>query len=373
MESLYKKVKVESLPYQPSSWMPTPVKLYLHGRPSQPDSSDPVTCCEDNEVGRILHLAGAALKPLKMIKTEKFKKVLEIYQKAEDKYQREYDDQNEDFYEKLPAKVDVEAMRKLKDKCLINILETKVTEEPVIAEQIDADSLNEISEKSSVNSSLVLSAKDENLITFSSEDEDEPPFKLPPAPIFPDNSHFVCIVTHIEKSDLVYLVPTLVPTVPPTNFDPSICPPLENAAPNTPCLAPYSKDDCWYRAVITRVHDRTWSTIFYVDYGYSCRLELNKLLCMPNEFREIPQQATLCRLADVRDVQEDDFHGESDYVSAVVNLISSRELLCKVERGCYDDRSVGGSTWVRLYLEHDGGEKESLRDMLVDYLDTAEW
>jgi len=284
-------------------------------------------------------------------------------------YQREYDGQNDQFYEKLPCELDVEILKKLQEKCLTNISKTNVVVEPVISEQID-DLINEYAKESteSTNSSLILSTKNENLIVFSSEDEDEPPFKLPPPPRFPDNSHFTCIVTHIEKSDLVYLVPTLVPTVPPTNFDPSICLPLESAAPKTACLAPYSKDDCWYRALVTAVHDQVWSTIFYVDYGYSCRVETSRLLCMPNEFREIPQQATLCKLADVRDVSADNFYSETDYMAAVANLISSQELLCRVE-SCHDDAGC----WVRLYVEHEEGENESLADLLVDYLETAEW
>jgi tudor domain-containing protein 1/4/6/7 len=42
------------------------------------------------------------------------------------------------------------------------------------------------------------------------------------------------------------------------------------------CLAPYPDDGRWYRATVTSIADSD-ATVYYVDYGNSCNVNINDL------------------------------------------------------------------------------------------------
>ncbi|XP_071965838.1 tudor domain-containing protein 15-like isoform X2 [Antedon mediterranea] len=79
--------------------------------------------------------------------------------------------------------------------------------------------------------------------------------------------------------------------------------PLTEAIVGDVCLAKYSLDEVWYRAVITGTED---SHIFvtFIDYGNTDALQLHGLKKMPSELQSIPAQALECTLHSVAPLED---------------------------------------------------------------------
>ncbi len=61
------------------------------------------------------------------------------------------------------------------------------------------------------------------------------------------------------------------------------------------CLAHYPKDGRWYRATVTSIIGSD-ATVYYVDYGNSCNVNVNDLREILPAVAEIPPQAVKCSL-----------------------------------------------------------------------------
>jgi hypothetical protein len=69
------------------------------------------------------------------------------------------------------------------------------------------------------------------------------------------------------------------------------------------CLAPYSDDGRWYRATVTSIVDSD-ATVYYVDYGNSCNVNVNELRDILPAVSEIPHQAVKCCLYGIEYAEE---------------------------------------------------------------------
>ena len=72
----------------------------------------------------------------------------------------------------------------------------------------------------------------------------------------------------------------------------------ENVVPGKPVLAQFTDDQEWYRAVITE-RNQSVSTVTFVDYGNTDRLQDSSLIDIPTELLALPAQAVHCSLAGV--------------------------------------------------------------------------
>ncbi|XP_015256925.1 PREDICTED: tudor domain-containing protein 6-like [Cyprinodon variegatus] len=69
----------------------------------------------------------------------------------------------------------------------------------------------------------------------------------------------------------------------------------EHFEPGSPCLALFSEDNQWYRALVTGKGDETVHVLF-VDYGNECDVEKKYIRSLPKNLLEIAPQAFLCCL-----------------------------------------------------------------------------
>ncbi|CAK9800681.1 Maternal protein tudor [Anthophora plagiata] len=65
------------------------------------------------------------------------------------------------------------------------------------------------------------------------------------------------------------------------------------------CIAQYSEDLKWYRAIITSVEGNN-ATVQFVDYGNTETIEFNKIKSIQKEFLKLPVQAIHCKLFGIR-------------------------------------------------------------------------
>ena len=66
-----------------------------------------------------------------------------------------------------------------------------------------------------------------------------------------------------------------------------------------PCVAKYTEDDAWYRALITNLTTDSKLEVLFVDYGNTELLQTSRVRTLPEHFRQLPKQAFKCQLADV--------------------------------------------------------------------------
>jgi staphylococcal nuclease domain-containing protein 1 len=71
------------------------------------------------------------------------------------------------------------------------------------------------------------------------------------------------------------------------------------------CVAKYSRDNQWYRAVVQKVQGGNVD-VFFIDYGNTDKLSVNQLAAIPNEFAGLPAQAEKYNLACVTMPDEED-------------------------------------------------------------------
>ncbi|XP_054706757.1 tudor domain-containing 6-like [Uloborus diversus] len=77
---------------------------------------------------------------------------------------------------------------------------------------------------------------------------------------------------------------------------------LDDIKPLTPCVAKYSEDETWYRALITEV-DGDNICVSFVDYGNSEIISLDNLKPITRELFEVPVVATECSLFGMQAVE----------------------------------------------------------------------
>ena len=62
-----------------------------------------------------------------------------------------------------------------------------------------------------------------------------------------------------------------------------------------PCLAQYSKDSLWYRAIVKSI-DISSASVYFVDYGNMDTVSLANIKKIDPEFLDLPAQAVQCQL-----------------------------------------------------------------------------
>ena len=65
--------------------------------------------------------------------------------------------------------------------------------------------------------------------------------------------------------------------------------------PDLQCIAQYSEDEQWYRAVVKSV-DGSTATVHFIDYGNVESVKLEKLKEIESEFLKLAAQAVRCKL-----------------------------------------------------------------------------
>ena len=118
-----------------------------------------------------------------------------------------------------------------------------------------------------------------------------------------------------------------------------------------PCLGQFTDNDVWHRAQILDLQGNSSVTVFYVDYGNSETLTVDRLHPISDAHLKLPAQAIHCRLADLEGV-------DPTKVTEYLN-----EVLCektfKVE---VQERHADGSYTVKLYVV---GSELSVNEQVV--------
>ncbi|KAK3853715.1 hypothetical protein Pcinc_039757 [Petrolisthes cinctipes] len=89
------------------------------------------------------------------------------------------------------------------------------------------------------------------------------------------------------------------------------------------CVAQYSCDSKWYRALVEDLPARHQVDVKYVDYGNRERLWYNKIYKITDDFLALPIQAIPCCLADIKPVND---KWPDDIVVQMVNLCEPDQL-----------------------------------------------
>ena len=121
--------------------------------------------------------------------------------------------------------------------------------------------------------------------------------------------------------------------------------------PKVPCLGQFTDNDAWHRAQILDVQGGTNVTVFYVDYGNSETLTLDRLHPISDAHLKLPAQAIHCHLVGVQGV-------EPGKVTSYLNEVLLERVL-EVE---VQDQHPDGSYTVKLF---DAGAELSINDQLV--------
>ena len=123
------------------------------------------------------------------------------------------------------------------------------------------------------------------------------------------------------------------------------------------CAAKYSKDQNWYRALVTDVSSHKHVQVFYVDFGNTEQLPFNKIRRLPDHLAKLPRQAMRCRLAMI-----DPVNPEQGWLSECKNFLHEicfqHPYQMKVLE-THGDQPMS----VLLYLPH--SHQSSLNQLLV--------
>jgi len=95
--------------------------------------------------------------------------------------------------------------------------------------------------------------------------------------------------------------------------------------------APFSFDDCWYRAQIQAL-DGDDVDLYYVDYGDSCLIPRSRIKSLRNDFLSLPFQALECSLFGVKPLWKDNSEWSSAAVDAFEELTHTAKwkvLMCR--------------------------------------------
>jgi hypothetical protein len=107
-------------------------------------------------------------------------------------------------------------------------------------------------------------------------------------------------------------------------------------------VARYPDDGRWYRATVTSVIGSE-ATVYYVDYGNSCNVNVNNLREIPPSVAAIPPQAVKCSLYGIEHAEES---AEEAFAIEYETLVVSAKFVEMV-----DDRLS-----VRLFDANDGSD-----------------
>ena len=121
--------------------------------------------------------------------------------------------------------------------------------------------------------------------------------------------------------------------------------------PGVPCLGQFTDNDVWHRAQILAVQGSTSATVFYVDYGNSETLPVDRLQPISDAHLKLPAQAIHCHMADVQGVEP----------SNVTNYLNE-VLLDKVLGVEVENQHPDGSYTVKVY---EAGAEQSVNKELV--------
>ena len=118
-----------------------------------------------------------------------------------------------------------------------------------------------------------------------------------------------------------------------------------------PCLGKFTDNDMWHRAQILNLQGGTNATVFYVDYGNSENLSLDRLHPISDSHLKLPAQAIRFSLADVQGV-------DPSKVTSYLN-----EALCeKVVQVEVQEQHPDGSYTIQLYFP---GAEQSISEQVV--------
>ncbi|XP_028046299.1 maternal protein tudor isoform X2 [Monomorium pharaonis] len=108
----------------------------------------------------------------------------------------------------------------------------------------------------------------------------------------------------------------------------------------TYCIAQYSEDLKWYRAIIKSVEE-TSATVEFVDYGNTESIDLKNIKVISEEFLKLPMQAVHCKLLGLSNMGNDQYENFVEKVDGKplqVEFVSEENgmyevLLCEVVDG----------------------------------------
>ena len=123
---------------------------------------------------------------------------------------------------------------------------------------------------------------------------------------------------------------------------------LSSPAVGTPCVAKYSSDDGWYRAVVTDAKEDTASVLF-VDYGNSDSIAVGNLKVISPPLMELVTQAVGGSLAGIAPVQGGEWSAEA--VEFFETAVTDKLLLIQVVaelNGKFKSLSINNKLSIKL-------------------------
>ena len=193
---------------------------------------------------------------------------------------------------------------------------------PLLIDQVSSPIEVDSIASSPITSTLEKVSSEQNVVVEALE--------IPYSDSLDPDSTFSCLVTHIEKYNIVCIKKLPVESVFPdgTEFI-ADAPLLKQYALGTPCLARFEEDHRWYRAEVTAQHGRTVFVCF-VDYGLTQAIEdMEKLLVLPDEYKLLPRQAIVCSLPSMPSPVETSLP-EEQYLTVLASLIGDKRFTCTV-------------------------------------------
>ncbi|XP_045700294.1 tudor domain-containing protein 15 [Phyllostomus hastatus] len=92
---------------------------------------------------------------------------------------------------------------------------------------------------------------------------------------------------------------------------------LRNPEPGLFCCARYSKDRCFYRAVVTEINGSKID-VYFLDYGNTDSVPFFDVRTLLPEFRELPALAMCCSLAHIFPVEDIWVRAATDYFKKII-------------------------------------------------------
>ncbi|XP_033118710.1 maternal protein tudor-like isoform X2 [Anneissia japonica] len=160
--------------------------------------------------------------------------------------------------------------------------------------------------QSLLDSAVAVATADDPVVnTKCTADTKLPQYIQMPIPIEPE---IELQISHVETPHKFFIQPTSNAeeleqiSAKVMNIVPSASP-IEQVRVGDVCLAKYSLDEVWYRAVIDGTED-TLIYVTFIDYGNTDALQLSDLKQIPAELCSLPAQALECRLSSVAPLGE---------------------------------------------------------------------
>ncbi|KAL4233198.1 Ring finger protein [Mactra antiquata] len=211
------------------------------------------------------------------------------------------------------------------------------------------------------------------------------PFKQMKVPEIGDLLHV--LVTHVELPNVVYVQPIRV-NAPDNavsvtrnkhldqleqlsaeiNQTVHTLPVVPYPKPGVACIAQFSFDQCWYRAVIVCVYEETEQIlVLFVDYGNSEITTINKLRAMTPRYQKLPCQSLRCKLSNIKPVN-DVISWTNEALMKMTFAVTNKPLMAKfinnklIKIELYEDNEDNGYVYQSVIdngfvqLDLDGSE-----------------